>query len=944
MASRRVVLSSSLLSCHLDLAREPDPGLARLIDHCYSANGCSMNLGPRAHSRRLQRHVYDAPDDDYQHVPAPAVRTDPARPLPRIALRTVARSLQPFLSDQRGEWPSQTIGVMAYLAAVRLATTLHRSGTTTTERDIRRGIGTLDVVYPRLAEFARNFVEVVRRNEGLLVELRTIGVTVPPEGLGWLYQYLRQPVAREATRNANLSGIKIEGDGLLAATQFFTDDYLVDWLVDSSLGDFRFDDISNLIVVDPACGGGNFLIAALRHLLSVAGPPQSNRIEHLFEHVLRGYDLDGTLGQIANLSLWLEGTLASGSVAPRPAHVFGGGSNPAGFLHKELASKLLRHRSATRRVVWLTNPPFMGRRLMSNALRRYLSDSFPESGNELCAAFLLRMVHLVRPGDRIALVHPTSLIYLSTYEPLRKAIFDRSAIRDWVELGSGAFVDISGEKARVAVTVLTGMDRGQKASSSWPPASLALAHEARRDKETRLRKASQTESSPQTLDSSNGPRTIVRKHGTLLGLLSRFPRYGVFARPMQGTSTGNNGQLVRMAWEVPAEDDRWRPVSKGGGACKWWGLHRYVVQWGVAGELVRRQPGSAIRNVDVIDRAHLVYSDTSGNGLTVRAQRHGDLFMASGPGILVETGLASAHLAVLNSRVVSALISSLTPKLTVSPGYLSAVPVPASALLDAEVAELADECIRLKQQDEQVRVGSDETIFPEPIFRDLNEGLCRILMDDLAREARRLDCELELDVLVRKHYDLPSAARAGHPINREIDRLTRRVSPRNRGANPALLQAHILDEILVGMLSPARRLARSASAGPRCEGPLEAASIAVGRSHRDLLAIINGHASSLTRTLTTCGEDLLHRHVLTILGFNNSRSWRPAVMTIRQLIHGLSDRLPIGHQDARILTGGLELNEWLRTRLPAIHSTSFHRRPILQISGDGLKLSRSAAI
>ncbi len=81
--------------------------------------------------------------------------------------------------------------------------------------------------------------------------------------IAWAYQYLNQPKATEAFTGAIRNGEKLSGESLLAATQFFTDPYMVRHLVESTLPekisqDFQLQDIR---IVDPACGGGNFLVA-----------------------------------------------------------------------------------------------------------------------------------------------------------------------------------------------------------------------------------------------------------------------------------------------------------------------------------------------------------------------------------------------------------------------------------------------------------------------------------------------------------------------------------------------------------------------------------------------------------------------------------------------------------------------------------------------------------
>ena len=59
---------------------------------------------------------------------------------------------------------------------------------------------------------------------------------------------------------------KLTDRNLMLATQFFTDDYMVNWLLNSSFEYFlstRKKLARNITVIDPACGGGNMLVQML---------------------------------------------------------------------------------------------------------------------------------------------------------------------------------------------------------------------------------------------------------------------------------------------------------------------------------------------------------------------------------------------------------------------------------------------------------------------------------------------------------------------------------------------------------------------------------------------------------------------------------------------------------------------------------------------------------
>jgi len=193
---------------------------------------------------------------------------------------------------------------------------------------------------------------------------------------------------------------------------------------------------------------------------------------------------------------------------------------------------------------------------------------------------------------------------------------------------------------------------------------------------------------------------------------------------------------VRYSWDVPQDAWGWREASKGGGYSKWAGLHHYRIYWGTDGAAIQANPGSAVRNLDQLDRANLVYSDTGTLGMNVRIRRPGEIFMASGPGITVQEGNPLAHLAFLNSRFASYLMRLQSPKLTISAGYIGKLPFLKEMSDDATLVALAQECVRIKQECEARTLPSDLWEGPECLIRTSIE-------DGQAAITRRFRLELK---------------------------------------------------------------------------------------------------------------------------------------------------------------------------------------------------------
>ena len=68
--------------------------------------------------------------------------------------------------------------------------------------------------------------------------------------LAWLYQYL----------NINRT------DNIHKDTQFFTEQYMVEYLVNESISQIDLTEAEKIDSIDPACGGGNFIVALVEKL------------------------------------------------------------------------------------------------------------------------------------------------------------------------------------------------------------------------------------------------------------------------------------------------------------------------------------------------------------------------------------------------------------------------------------------------------------------------------------------------------------------------------------------------------------------------------------------------------------------------------------------------------------------------------------------------------
>jgi hypothetical protein len=179
-----------------------------------------------------------------------------------------------------------------------------------------------------------------RRDLQRKVERLPEAVFEADDSLGWVYQFWQSKRKDEV----NASGDKIGADELPAVTQLFTEDYMVQFLLDNTLGawwtarhpdadialDFEYlrfvedeetgqevpaagtfegwpDTAADLTVMDPCMGSGHFLVAALpmlaRMRMQEEGLSAEEAIDRVIEENLHGLEIDERCTQIAAFAL-----------------------------------------------------------------------------------------------------------------------------------------------------------------------------------------------------------------------------------------------------------------------------------------------------------------------------------------------------------------------------------------------------------------------------------------------------------------------------------------------------------------------------------------------------------------------------------------------------------------------------------------------------------------
>lgn len=723
--------------------------------------------------------------------------------------------------------------------------------------------------------------------------------------LSWAYQYVN----------------KISLDSGLESTQFFTERYMIAYLTD----DIKVDSAFEHVYLDPACGGGNFLSYILERLYSLYIPNFDDAaicLQHVLE-VICGYELDSDLAGVASVNLKLKALMLLSAIRPVyfkdwqlfcPNIFASTVENKVGFLEADFESHNIRRiadgkpdtlSGLVKNVTAIyTNPPFQTVKGMDEHLKEHLKTFFPDAKCDLCNAFLLQCMDKVRPGGTVGIVTQSSWLYLDSFVALRKQIMDHYTIDSLADLGAGAFYDLSGEKANVA---LVRFRKSQPVCNTVK--MLSLRNIPLEEKDAMLSQPGDSEISveqAQLFAGEHAAFSLNRKGQNRL--LSIVGRYGDYGTPMQGTSTGNAAELIAYYWEH-WNDPEWVPVSKGGGYSRWCGLNSYVLKWGTDGEYIRKTKGSALRNTKYFGRTAVVYSDTGTSGFNARLLEKGQVFVASGPGIRDVQGSSYAHLALLNSRIFSYCLRGLSPKLTVAAGYISRVPVPEHLLDLPVIGKLGRECYRRKRGFLQARPNNLEWTVPGINTGTVKAYASQLFLREMQDELVKLTCEAKLDskILCAYAFDhleteelneavgIPAAALKGDGVPSDLD----------------MKMAQALDvncQII-------RTRANKQSLG--CDGLLEWIARKEMVSPQKIIFLIRTQPDMFVQCQAKYTDLVLHNIVLSCLGFRTSDT----VSELPALRKRFLVVFPALNQEWNMV------EEWICSRFNLIHTQSLSSRP-----------------
>ena len=331
-----------------------------------------------------------------------------------------------------------------------------------------------------------------------------------PECIGWLYQYF---IAEEKARVfENLKrNIKVEKEDIPYATQLFTPDWIVKYLVENSLGRFlNFKDeleyyiscreeymienknLEEIKFIDPCQGTGHILIYAFDLFYKAYitnGVSKNDAVYCILTKNLYGIDIDETACLITKIVLTMKAASIDSEIFDKnviekmniiciknsnkldedkygeivtifkEADEFGSLLKmPKISLPKEdskIKIFLKQYQILSQKYdVVCTNPPYMGKKNINGKLSNFLKKEYPETKSEMYAAFMERCLDLTEENGYLAMITIHSWMFISSFKTLRKRILESGTLLNMLHTGAATFDDLSSFNALATSFVL----------------------------------------------------------------------------------------------------------------------------------------------------------------------------------------------------------------------------------------------------------------------------------------------------------------------------------------------------------------------------------------------------------------------------------------------------------------------------------------------------------
>lgn len=423
--------------------------------------------------------------------------------------------------------------------------------------------------------------------------------------IGWMYQYY-EAAKHDEVVNINKSAVKRED--IPAATQLFTTDWVVRYMVDNSLGRYWLErnpqsklaekleylvtpkdgtlpqidqhiDPTEITFFDPCMGSGHVLVYAFDVLMEIykeRGYSERDAASAIVEHNLFGLDIDPRATQLATFAVAMKGRQYDRRFLTRhlSLHLYSPDDYEDGLEYGSLIrvdeleerpeptqeltlfdddyeAKLntwnFRRLLSRKYTIVCTNPPYLNK--YNAKLKDFVNSNYKDYSGDLFSVFIYRNLLFCQADGYCGFMTPFVWMFIKTYEKLRQFIIQNKSITTLIQMEYSAF-----EEATVPICSFVLKNGKETAKGLYFKLSeFKGGMEVQREKVIEALKDNSCayfyETSATNFSKIPGSPIAYWVSDNFIQAF-RNKTMGEVAKPRQGMATSDNNKFLRLWYEI----------------------------------------------------------------------------------------------------------------------------------------------------------------------------------------------------------------------------------------------------------------------------------------------------------------------------------------------------------------------------------------------------------
>lgn len=424
--------------------------------------------------------------------------------------------------------------------------------------------------------------------------------------IGWMYQYYN---SEKHDAVINIYKGTIPREDIPAATQLFTTDWVVRYMVDNSLGRYWLErnpqsklaekleylvtpkdgalpqidqhiDPTEITFFDPCMGSGHVLVYAFDVLMEIykeCGYSERDAASAIVEHNLFGLDIDPRATQLATFAVAMKGRQYDRRFLSRhlSLHLYSPDDYEDGLEYGSLIrvdeleerpeptqeltlfddnyeAKLntwnFRRLLSQKYTIVCTNPPYLNK--YNAKLKDFVNGNYKDYSGDLFSVFIYRNLLFCQTDGYCGFMTPFVWMFIKTYEKLRQFIIQNKSITTLIQMEYSAF-----EEATVPICSFVLKNGKETAKGLYFKLSeFKGGMEVQREKVIEALKDNSCayfyETSATNFSKIPGSPIAYWVSEKLLKAFDLGKSLGDLALARNGMKTGDNGRFLRIWWEI----------------------------------------------------------------------------------------------------------------------------------------------------------------------------------------------------------------------------------------------------------------------------------------------------------------------------------------------------------------------------------------------------------